>query len=77
MRSTNGVERPHREVRRRVRVVSIFPNKVSWLRLVSAVLSEINEEWLTGRVYITFQNTTQSIAKPKDDFDQFTENTLR
>lgn len=54
LRTTNGVERLHREVRRRARVVSIFPNPASCLRLVSAVLSEISEEWLTGRTYITF-----------------------
>jgi transposase-like protein len=53
LRTTNGVERLHREVRRRARVVSIFPNQASCLRLVSAVLSEISEEWLTGRTYIT------------------------
>jgi len=58
LRTTNGVERLHREVRRRARVVSIFPNKAACLRLVSAVLSEISEEWLTGRTYITFESTT-------------------
>jgi transposase-like protein len=58
LRTTNGVERLHREVRRRARVVSIFPNKASCLRLVSAVLSEISEEWLTGRTYITFEGST-------------------
>jgi putative transposase len=58
LRTTNGVERLHREVRRRARVVSIFPNKASCLRLVSAVLSEISEEWVTGRTYITFEGTT-------------------
>lgn len=52
----NGVERLHREVRRRARVVSIFPKKASCLRLVSAVRNEISEEWLTGRTYITFQD---------------------
>lgn len=54
LRTTNGVERLHREVRRRARVVSIFPNPASCLRLVSAVLAEISEEWLTGRTYIIF-----------------------
>ena len=44
IRTTNGVERLHREVRRRARVVSIFPNQASCLRLVSAVLNEISEE---------------------------------
>src|SRR5512134_763566 len=45
LRTTNGLERLHREVRRRARVVSIFPNSASCLRLVSAVLAEISEEW--------------------------------
>jgi len=54
IRTTNGVERLHREVRRRARVVSIFPNPASCLRLVSAIYTEISEEWLTGRIYVTF-----------------------
>ncbi len=58
LRTTNGVERLHREIRRRARVVSIFPNQASCLRLVSAVLSEISEEWLTGRTYLTFEGST-------------------
>ncbi len=58
LRTTNGVERLHREVRRRARVVSIFPNPASCLRLVSAVMSEISEEWLTGRTYITFEGSS-------------------
>jgi transposase-like protein len=53
LRTTNGVERLHREVRRRARVVSIFPNQASCLRLVSAILNEISEEWLTGRTYLS------------------------
>ena len=58
LRTTNGVERLHREVRRRARVVSIFPNSASCLRLVSAVLAEISEEWLTGRTYMIFEGST-------------------
>jgi putative transposase len=54
IRTTNGVERLHREIRRRARVVSIFPNHASCLRLVSAVLAEISDEWLIGRTYLTF-----------------------
>jgi len=57
IRTTNGVERLHREVRRRARVVSIFPNQASCLRLVSAVLNEISEEWLTGRTYLRFEGS--------------------
>ena len=58
LRTTNGVERLHREVRRRARVVSIFPNPAACLRLVSAVLAEVSEEWLTGRTYMIFEGAT-------------------
>jgi len=54
LRTSNSVERLHREIRRRARVVAIFPNQASCLRLVSAVLIEISEEWLTGRTYLRF-----------------------
>ncbi|MDD4131688.1 MAG: transposase, partial [Desulfuromonadaceae bacterium] len=40
-------------IRRRTRVASIFPNDASCLRLVSAVLMEISEDWETGRAYLT------------------------
>jgi transposase-like protein len=63
LRTTNGVERLHREVRRRARVVSIFPNPASCLRLVSAVLNEISDEWLTGRTYLTFEGDGLSLSK--------------
>ena len=63
LRTTNGVERLHREVRRRARVVSIFPNQASCLRLVSAVLNEISEEWLTGKTYLTFEEPALSPSK--------------
>jgi len=57
IRTTNGVERLHREVRRRARVVSIFPNQAACLRFVSAVLNEISEECLTGRMYLSFEGS--------------------
>ncbi len=54
LRTTNGVERLNKEIRRRTRVVSIFPNEASCLRLVSAILMEISEEWETGKIYLAF-----------------------
>ena len=54
IRTTNGLERISREIRRRTRVVSIFPNEASSLRLISAILMEINEEWQTGRSHLAF-----------------------
>lgn len=54
LRTTNGVERLNKEIRRRTRVVTIFPNEASCLRLVSAILMEISEEWETGKTYLAF-----------------------
>jgi transposase-like protein len=55
IRTTNGLERVSREVHRRTRVVGIFPNEAACLRLVSAILMEIDDAWQTGRVYLTFE----------------------
>ncbi|MBA3468452.1 MAG: IS256 family transposase, partial [Herpetosiphonaceae bacterium] len=57
LRTTNGVERLNKEIRRRTRVVSIFPNEASCLRLISAILMEISEEWETGKTYLAFDAT--------------------
>ncbi len=54
IRTSNPLERTNKEIRRRTRVATIFPNEDSCLRLVSAVLMEISEEWETGRVYLNF-----------------------
>jgi transposase-like protein len=53
LRTTNGLERINRELRRRTRVASIFPNLHSCLRLLSAMLAELDDEWMTGKVYLT------------------------
>jgi hypothetical protein len=45
LRTTNGLERINRELKRRTRVASIFPNTAALLRLVSALLAECDEEW--------------------------------
>ncbi len=55
LRTTNGLERLNQEVRRRTRVARLFPNEGSCLRLVTAVVMEISEEWETGKVYLTFE----------------------
>jgi transposase-like protein len=52
LRTTNGLERINRELKRRTRVASIFPNTASCLRLVSALLAECDEEWMTGKIYL-------------------------
>lgn len=55
LRTTNGLERLNREIKRRTRVATLFPNEASLLRLVSAVLSEISDEWETQRTYLTME----------------------
>ena len=56
LRTTNGLERLSQEIRRRTRVARLFPNEASCLRLVTAVVMEISEEWETGKAYLTFDH---------------------
>jgi len=51
IRTTNSLERINKEIRRRTRVVGVFPNEASCLRLTSALLMEISEEWQIGKRY--------------------------
>ena len=55
IRTTNGLERINRELKRRTRVASIFPNPDACLRLVSALLAEFDEEWMAGKIYLNFK----------------------
>lgn len=57
IRTANLLERLNQEVKRRTRVVRIFPNEAACLRLVSAVLMEKSEAWLTGRTYLNFEGS--------------------
>jgi len=50
--STNVLERINKEIRRRSRVVSIFPSKTSYLRLIATYLMEYTEDWEVERSYI-------------------------
>ncbi len=52
IRTSNGIERVNREIKRRTRVAVLFPNKESALRLVTGVIIEIHEEWVTNRPYL-------------------------
>lgn len=52
MRTTNMVERFNQEIKRRTRVVRIFPNDASMIRLITAISAEQTEEWLAGRKYM-------------------------
>jgi len=55
LRTTNSLERLNREIKRRTRVATLFPNEASLLRLASAVLSEISDDWETERAYLNME----------------------
>lgn len=55
LRTTNMLERINKEIKRRTRVATLFPNEASALRLVTAVLMEISEDWETNRNYLAME----------------------
>ena len=58
LRTTNMLERLNQEIKRRTRVANMFPNEDSALRLISAVLMEVSDNWETGRIYLTIEDTS-------------------
>lgn len=52
IRTSNELERVNREIKRRTRVAVLFPNAESALRLVTGVLIEIHEDWITDKIYL-------------------------
>jgi putative transposase len=55
LRTSNMLERLNEEIKQRTRVAGLFVNDASALRLVSAVLMEISEDWETNRKYLTME----------------------
>jgi transposase-like protein len=49
------LERFDRELKRRTRVATLFPNEAALLRLVTGVSMEISDEWETTKRYVTFE----------------------
>ena len=74
--SSNMIERLNREIRRRTRVIGIFPNESSYVRLVTAYLMEYAEDWSVSRVNIQrscfssyyCSSTAQLCGKPHSVF---------
>jgi putative transposase len=56
LRTNNALERLNREIKRRTRVATLFPNEASLLRLATAVLMETDEEWQTEKRYLPKEN---------------------
>jgi len=66
LRTTNNLEKFHQEVKRRTRVVRIFPNTRSCLRLVSVLAMEQSEEWVAGSRYLTMTQT-ETVEQPEKE----------
>jgi transposase-like protein len=64
LRTANLLERLSREIKRRTRVVGIFPNEAACLRLTSAFLMEKSEAWLIGRMYLNFEGSEEGMPSP-------------
>jgi len=56
LRTSNQLERLSQEIKRRTRIVRVFPNEPSCLRLISALLMEVGEEWEYGRLYLDLES---------------------
>jgi putative transposase len=67
LRTTNALEREHEEVRRRTRVIRIFPSEASYLRLVSALTMDRNDVWAKRRYVIPAlpPATTNPVKRPR------------
>ena len=55
LRTSNLAERVNKELKRRTRVASIFPNIASCERLITGLLIEISEAWESGKVYLSME----------------------
>lgn len=47
------MERVNKELKRRIRVVGAFPSDQSLMRVAGSILRDINEEWVTGKRYLS------------------------
>jgi len=59
LRTSNSIERLNQEIRRRERVIRIFPNEASLIRLIGALLMEQDEKWTTGKRYLDMEEYHQ------------------
>ena len=56
LRTANVLERLNREIKRRTRVATLFPNEASLLRLATAMVAEFSDEWEIGRAYLVMES---------------------
>ena len=70
LRTSNSIERLNEEIRRRERVIRIFPNEDSINRLVGTLLMEQNEKWIGPKVYFSMNNYYNEREKAKTEADE-------
>ena len=68
IRTTNLLERVHKELKRRSKKIGAFPSDASLLRLAGSILIDINEEWITGSRYLSAKNEMISLDTEASDF---------
>ena len=68
IRTTNLLERVHKELKRRSRKIGAFPNDASLLRLAGSILIDINEEWITGNRYLSMKSEMISLDTGCSEF---------
>jgi transposase-like protein len=55
LRTSNSTPRLNEELRRRERVIRIFPGETSMIRLMGSILMEMHEKWMTGKKYFSME----------------------
>jgi transposase-like protein len=56
------LERQNQELKRRTRVIRVFPHEQSCLRLISALLMETNQDWM-GRIYLRMEEEPAAVTE--------------
>ena len=62
LRTSNLLVNLNKQIRRRTRVASLFPNPDSLLRLVSAITSELSDDWLAAKSYLNMNPLSQLLS---------------
>lgn len=70
--STNPLERLIREIKRRIDVVGIFPNRPAVTRLIGALLMEQDDEWVAGRRYLSSSSMAPLVEAPSLEDEEVT-----
>ena len=66
IRTNNPMENLNSQIKRRSRVVGIFPSRESIMRLVGTLLLEQNEDWMTGRRYMRLDSSGEDSGSPDE-----------